>query len=142
MIKIAFVDDDQSQHFLIKHRLSEYNKGPNMDVSICYFEDPAEFLARIAKEGNPYDVVVLDARMGQTTGPEVLAKMRELHSADCVILFFTGLISEDETRTCLVSKSASDPIEAFVECFDQLKNNHVDNLIRLSIRSAELKRRM
>ena len=142
MIRIALVDDDENQEFLIGKLVEKHNSFNLEQIELTHFVKPTNFLHAVGTFHRYYDIVVLDMHMGEMDGPELVNKLRRLDIKDSVILFYTNLIAEHESRTCLIAKTVKNPLESFLRAFKLFKGHYIDNVMKLTIRAHEIEGRL
>ena len=91
--KVLLIDDDDEEHYIFTAALNECCKG----VELIYEKNANTALARMANgDGDSVpDIVILDWRMPQISGKEVLARIRKLpHYTQIPIVIFTGILDQ------------------------------------------------
>lgn len=89
--KVLLIDDDDEEHYIFTAALNECCKG----VELIYEKNANSALARMANgdADSVPDIVILDWRMPQISGKEVLARIRKLpHYTQIPIVIFTGIL--------------------------------------------------
>ncbi|MBO9201920.1 MULTISPECIES: response regulator [Niastella] len=89
--KVLLIDDDYEEYDIFTAALNECCKG----VELVYEKNASSALIRMAKDTarTVPDMVVLDWRMPQISGREVLTRLRKLPQYSSVpIIIFTGLL--------------------------------------------------
>lgn len=77
MLRFLITDDDDITHAFLRHVLIGLG-----DVSHAFTGHEAlEACAAAVESGAPYDCVIMDVLMPGITGPETLARIRELHES-------------------------------------------------------------
>jgi len=142
VIRLALVDDDEISGFLIRKLVEKHNSSNVEQIELTVFTSPKNFLHAVGTFHRYYDIIVLDMHMGEMDGPELVNKLRRLDIKDSVILFYTNLIAEHESRTCLIAKTVKNPLESFLKAFKVFKGHYIDNVMKLTIRSHELNGRL
>jgi DNA-binding NtrC family response regulator len=90
-IAVAVLDDDPDFREYMEDFLRDEGR-----YTVRTFANSAEMLAALAAE--PAEMVLLDMKMGQERGDEVLAALQESHPGVCVIIV-TGYPSLEDMRT-------------------------------------------
>lgn len=87
--KVLLIDDDDEEHFIFKAALNECCKS----ITLLYEKSARSALAWM-ENGDPVpDLIILDWRMPQLSGKEVLTRIRRLpHYTHIPIVIFTGIL--------------------------------------------------
>jgi DNA-binding response OmpR family regulator len=97
--KVLFIDDDEEEQFIVTVALNECCQG----IKLIYEKDANSALSRMENDnGSIPDMIILNWRMSQISGKEVLIRIRK-HTpyAQIPIVIFTGildLIDLDEAK--------------------------------------------
>ncbi|MDR0831755.1 MAG: LytTR family DNA-binding domain-containing protein [Bacillales bacterium] len=86
-IKIAIVDDTLSEYENLKNYISKYFKNSQDVVTISYFSDGKEI---VAKYKGDFDIILMDIDMPIMDGMTAAFKIREIDK-EVVIVFITNL---------------------------------------------------
>lgn len=81
-MKIAIVDDEQSQRDILKSYLDRFSKENEIPLEVELFDDPEAFLCSF---NDSYSLLLLDIEMPQMTGLELAKKIREKGSGVGII---------------------------------------------------------
>ena len=86
MIKIAVCDDDIQMVHQIDGYLTQIQKEENLQFQVYYYSSGEELLAHMPRNIN---ILLLDVKMGKTTGIEAARALRE-EGADFYLFFITS----------------------------------------------------
>ena len=121
-INILYVDDDMDDVFLLRSILSKLRKKYILDNASTYEE-------AISKIDNPYDIFLVDYRLGKTNGLDLLKKIKSVRRFAPVIIL-TGMEDVELDNTAF-AEGASDYL---------IKGNfspeELERAIRYAIRDA------
>lgn len=82
--RVLLIDDDEDEHFFIRDLLSDIKNSHFLLTWKSSYQAGIEAL-----KNEPYDVCLLDYRLGEYTGIDLLKKAQELNIA-CPIIILTG----------------------------------------------------
>lgn len=88
-MKIAIVDDVQSDRLLAQSMVEELVKDHHIDADICVFDGGEVFLKSYTPK--KFDIIVLDIYMYEKTGMDVATYIRD-QGDDCKLIFATSSI--------------------------------------------------
>lgn len=85
--KILVVDDDRLSAYL----LQEFLESSNADITIAY----DGLTTKVLMEGTPFDLVLLDIKLGDCNGIEMLPKLRALNPKAIIIAQTANAVADD-----------------------------------------------
>lgn len=87
MIRVAIVEDSESDAKFIMQHISDFCKSENVKINVKHFQSGLDFIENFS--GN-YDIVLMDIEMPHMSGLETAAKMREM-DAEVPLFFITNM---------------------------------------------------
>jgi CheY-like chemotaxis protein len=88
--KVLLIDDDEEEHFIFRVALNECYQG----IKLICEKSANSALIRMANDDSPIpDMIILDWRMPQISGKEVLTRIRKYPRYTHIpIVIFTGIL--------------------------------------------------
>lgn len=125
-VNVLLVDDDEDDYVLTRDLLAEIKDGGYL---LDWKSDYDESLTAICS--GAYDVILLDYRLGEKSGLDLLAEARTL-GCEAPVIVLTGL-SDAEIDLAAMHRGAADYVEK-----SRLDRTLLDRMIRYSVQQRQI----